>query len=129
MCIRDSLGLLLHLLAVASRIGQQRDRIALARGGRATLADRALEPGQGLGRSGLHVAAVEATALAGVACRSGRLHHGDEGVVVAVVAQRLEALDVPGRLALVPQLAARTRPEPHLAARAASCGTRARRPG
>src|SRR5918999_378997 len=92
---RHLLGLLLDLLLSPGRIREQRGGIALVRVGGAALVDGA---------------------LAGVASRPGRFHERDEGVVVAVVAQRLEALDVSGRLALVPQLAARSRPEPHLAA-------------
>ena len=45
----------------------------------------------------------------------GRLDERDPGVRVAVVAQRLQPLDVPGGRALVPELLARARPEPHLA--------------
>ena len=60
---------------------------------------------------------MEAGALARVARRAGRLDERQDRVVVAVEAKLLEPLDVAGRGALVPELLARARPEPHLAGR------------
>src|SRR3954447_11317310 len=86
---RDLLGLLLDLRADARRVGEQLGGVAAGRAGGPSLVDGALERGQRLGRLGAHVAAVEAGALAGVAGGAGRLDQRQQGVLVAVVAQRV----------------------------------------
>src|SRR5215217_7582177 len=106
---RDLLGLLLHLPADEAAFSEQ--------AGRVPLRDRALQRGQRLAGDRLKLAVVEARALAGVAGRASRLHERQDRVVIAVEAELLQLLDVPGGLALVPQLLARARPEPHLARR------------
>ena len=63
----------------------------------------------------LELAAVKAGPLAGVAGGPGRLDQREQRVAVAVVADRLDRLRVPGRRALVPQLLARAAEEVHLA--------------
>src|SRR4051794_25511489 len=92
----DLLGLLLHLLAVEGLVGEQPGRVGRRRvGGGAALGDRALEGGQRLVRRGrLEVPVVETRARAGVARRAGGLDQGEDGVVVAVDAQRPDLLDV-----------------------------------
>src|SRR4051794_32054235 len=65
-------------------------------------------------RAGLHVAAVEAAALAGVAGPPRPVDQRQQRIGVAVVAQRLDALDVARGLPLVPELVARAAPEVHL---------------
>src|SRR5919106_4167506 len=112
------LGLLADLVADPFRLGEQRGGVALAGIRRAALLDRALEGGQGLRCLQLHLAAVEAGALARVAGGARRVDECDVGVAVAVVPEGPEALNVAGGLALVPQLVARARPEPHLTGRA-----------
>ena len=63
----------------------------------------------------LHLPAVEARALAGVARGAGGIDERDQRVLVAVVAERPHAHRVAGGLPLAPQLAARAAPEVHLA--------------
>jgi hypothetical protein len=111
----DLLRLLLDLRADAGRFREQLGRVAGGRISGAPVVDRALQRRQRLGGLEVHVAPVEATALTRVAGGAGRLDQRQQRVLVAVVAQRLEAHDVAGGLPLVPQLLTRARPEPDLA--------------
>src|SRR2546423_3450476 len=113
---RSLVGLLAHLVADAWRIAQQLRGVAALGPLLAPARDRPLEPWKGLVRRGwLDLSVVEARALAGVAGRPGGLDERQHRVVVAVDAQLADALNVPGRLALVPQLVARPAPEVCLA--------------
>src|SRR3954469_4837789 len=89
---RDLLGLLLDLLADVGGVVEQGDGVgALGTLGLAGQ-ERALQRGEHLERRGVHVAAVKARALAGVAGRARGLDQRDERVAVAVVAQALDGL-------------------------------------
>src|SRR4051812_20671713 len=104
----DLLGLLHDLRADQRRIVEQLDRVGAGRALRRTRAQRPLEARQRLvGRRRLEVAAEEAGALAGVAGRAGGLDEREQGVAVAVQAQRADGLRVARRRPLVPQLVAR----------------------
>src|SRR5918999_82421 len=105
------LGLLLDLLADVGGVGEQLGRVrGVRRGGRAG-GDRPLEAGERLvRRGGLEFAVVEAGASAGVAGRPAGEDERENGVRVAVVADRLDGLGVSGRRALAPQLVARPAP-------------------
>src|SRR4051794_27413657 len=112
------LRLLAHLRPHELAVGEETRGVAVLRRRGAPLRDRPLERGERLAGHGVELPVVEARALAGVAGGSGRLDEREDRVLVAVEAQLLHALDVAGRLPLVPQLLARARPEPHLARRA-----------
>src|SRR5829696_9697781 len=107
----DLLRLLPDLRGHQFAIGQQGPGVGIRA---STLLDRASERGKRLRRNRIQLAVVEAGALARVARRAGRLHEGENRVLVAVKPQLLELLDVPGGRSLVPQLVAGARPEPHL---------------
>src|SRR5918994_119163 len=129
--LRDLACLLPPLRADLRRVIEQLDRV---RAGRALVRARdeySLQFGQrlvggrrrltGCGRRvdrrlrcALEVA-VEARALARVTRRPGRYHQSDERVAVAVITELAHTLDVAGRLALVPHVAARAAVEMHLA--------------
>src|SRR5688572_207933 len=115
---RDLLGLLLDLLPGELAVGEEPGGVALRGSGFAPLGDRALERRERLARHRLQLAVVEAGARAGVAGGPRGLDEGEDRVLVAVEADLLQTLHVAGRLALVPQLLPRARPEPHLAGRA-----------
>src|SRR5687767_987352 len=112
---RDLLGLFAHLLADLAWIGEQPCGVAGLRVRPPPLGDGPLERGKRLVRSERHVTREEARALAGVARGARRLDEREQGVGVAVVTEGLDALDVAGRAALVPELLARAAPEPRLA--------------
>src|SRR5829696_3416065 len=107
----DLLRLLLDLRA--DELGV-REQLAGVRVRPAALRDRASQRGQRLGRDRLELALVEARARTGVARRAGRIDQREERVLVAVEAELLHPLHVARGLALVPELLARARPEPHL---------------
>src|SRR2546421_5423219 len=112
----DLIGLLQHLLAGASLVGEQRRRVRPRRHRVRSRIDRPLECGQGLVRGErLELAAVKAGPLARMASGSRRLDERQQRVPVAVVADRLHRLSVAGRGALVPQLLARAAVEVDLA--------------
>src|SRR4051812_1198835 len=98
----DLLGLLLHLLADPRRVGQQRGGVGALRPLLGALSPGPLEARRRLVRCGLEVAGEEAGPLARVAGGTGGLDERQHGVGVAVVAERLDGLRVPGRRALVP---------------------------
>src|SRR3954449_1323599 len=109
---RHLLRLLHDLLADERRVVEQLHGVG-ALGTLALAVDqRALEVGQRLvRRADARLAVVEARPLARVACRPGRLDEGEQGVAVAVHAQRADLLDIAGRGALVPELVAAAAPE------------------
>src|SRR5829696_8506110 len=105
---RDLLGLLLDLLPREGGVGEQLGGVGAA--GvlrRGALGDSALERGQRLLLGERGVALEEARPLAGVAGGAGGVHERENGVRVAVVAQRAHGLGVPRRRALAPELVAR----------------------
>src|SRR4051794_13668366 len=111
----DLLGLLLHLLADVRRIVEQRDGVRALGALGLALQQRALEARQDLvRRRRLEVAGEEARARAGVARGAGGLDEREQRVAVAVQAQRADGLGVARRGALVPELAARARPQVQL---------------
>src|SRR5688572_23613628 len=112
---RDLVGLLPDLLPDELAVGEEPGGVAVLRSGVPALGDRALERRERLARDRLELAVVEARARPGVAGRARRLDQRENRVLVAVEAELLQALDVARGGALVPQLLARARPEPHLA--------------